>query len=373
MKDGETVISIFSTIWGHNSIGKAVEDALGSRYHTYFNSIKPEALGSKSYTSLYLFFPSFNKIPFKISESEGISKIAVKYLYKSYAKKIEELIKQQKPLVVISVYFAFSFVLEKLSKKYHFIFINIVADPRTFHKLTLSRHAYNFMFDKKSLKRCSKLGFDRKQCIQSGWFVRKEFQKSINKEKTRSSLGLQPKLFTISVIGGSVGTFNILKILPAFFALDKKVQVIIICGNNKKLYKSLHYLVEILDLKSNSNTRFFIKGFTANTHEYLQSSDVVIGKAGPNLLFESVATETPFFAVSHIAGQEDGNLEIIKEYKLGFVEENPVKAMRLTQKIIRNPKILDQFSRPLERLSTYNRNSYIILQQFIEKKLQEEI
>jgi processive 1,2-diacylglycerol beta-glucosyltransferase len=370
MKDTGVTISIFSTIWGHESIGKAVEDALGSKYHTYLNLIKPESLGSKSYTSLYLLFPSFNKIPYKISETERISKIAAKYLYKSYAKKIEDIIKKQKPLVVVSVYFAFSLVLEKLSKKYHFTFINIVADPRTFHKLTLFGNAYNFLFDKKSLKRSIQLGLDRKKCIQSGWYVRKEFQKSKNKEEVRTSLGLQPKLFTISVIGGSVGTLNILKIFPAFFTLDKKIQVVVICGNNKGLYKSLHSLLEILDLKKNGNAKFIIKGFTLNTHEYLQASDVVIGKAGPNLLFESVAVQTPFFAVSHIAGQEDGNLEIIKKYKLGFVEENPLKAIKLTKRIINNPKILNRFSKPLERLSSYNRNSYTILQKFIEKKLQ---
>ncbi|OGM11642.1 hypothetical protein A2W13_03430 [Candidatus Woesebacteria bacterium RBG_16_36_11] len=371
MKDEGTIISIFSTTWGHESIGKAVEDALRPKYHTYFNFIKPESFGTKSYNSLYLLFPSFTKIPYKISETEKISKIAAKYLYKSYAKKIEAMIKKQKPSFVISTYFAFSLVLEKLSKKYHFVFINIVADPRSIHKLTLFANAYNFLFDKKSLKRGIKLGLDRSQCIQSGWFVRKEFKKPKNKEKVRSSLGLQPELFTVSVIGGSVGTFNVLKILPAFITLDKKIQVVIICGNNKRLYKSLLSFLEILDLKKNGNARFIIKGFTLNTHEFLQASDIVIGKAGPNLLFESVAVETPFFAVSHLAGQEDGNLEIIKEYKLGFVEENPVKAIKLTQKIINNPKILKRFSKPLEKLSIYNRNSYTILQKFIEIKLEE--
>src|SRR4030043_1965382 len=373
MKDEGIIISIFSTTWGHESIGKAVEDALGSKYTTYLNFIKPEALGSKSYTSLYLLFPSFNKIPYKISETEKISKIAAKYLYKSYAKRIEGIIKKQKPSVGISVYFAFSLVLEKLSKKYHFVFINIVADPRTFHKLTLFSNAYNFLFDKKSLRRSRQFGIDDKQCVQSGWFVRKEFQKSKNKKGVRSSLGLHPKLFTVSVIGGSVGTLNILKIIPAFFTLDKKIQVIVICGNNKRMYKSLYSLLEILNLKREGNTKFIIKGFTQNTHEYLQASDVVIGKAGPNILFESVAVQTPFFAISHMAGQEDGNLEIIKEYKLGFVEENPVKAIKLTQNIINNPKKLKRFSKPLKRLSSYNRNSYTILQMFIEKKLEEEI
>lgn len=370
MKNGKPTISIFSTIWGHHSIGKAIESVLESEYQTYFNSIKPEALGSKSYTALYLLFPSINKIPFKVAESEQISRVAIKYLYKSYVNKIEPLIKTQKPKIVINTYFAFGFVLEKLAKKYNFILINIVADPRSFHKLATSQHAYNFMFDKKSLWRCIKFGIDKKLLIQCGWFVRGEFQKAENKERIRRSLELYPKLFTITIIGGSEGTLNILKIFPAFFATDKKIQVVFICGNNKKLYNSLTAFLKIIDLKSH-NTKFFIKGFTENTHEYLQASDLVIGKAGPNLLFESVATHTPFFAVSHIAGQEDGNLDIIREYKLGFVEENPVKAMILTRKIINNPKILNWFQKPISKLADYNKNSYRILRDFIEAKLNE--
>ena len=123
------------------------------------------------------------------------------------------------------------------------------------------------------------------------------------------------------------------------------------------------------DLKNGNDVKFVIKGYTENTHKYLQASDLVIGKAGPNLLFETVATQTPFFAISHIAGQEDGNLDIIKKYKLGFVEENPVKAIKLTRKIIRNPKILKRFQKPLQRLSEYNNKSYKILMEYIKEKL----
>ena len=145
--------------------------------------------------------------------------------------------------------------------------------------------------------------------------------------------------------------------------------MVFICGKNKSLYKSLRLFQEIHKLSNGSNTTFIIRGYTENTHEYLQASDLVIGKAGPNLLFESVATHTPFLAISHIWGQEDGNLEIIKKYKLGFVEENPVKAINLTRKIIRNPKMLNWFQKPLEKLAEYNNNSYQILRDFVAEIL----
>ncbi len=368
MKDKKATISIFTTTWGHKSIGHAIKDTLKAKYRTRFNFIEPNQLSVKPYNTLYVLFPSFNKIPYKISEFDYVSKIVKKYLSKPYSRVIEKYIRQQKPKIVISTYFAFSFVLEKLAKKYGFTFINVIADPRSFHKLEASMNSFNFVFDKKAEKRCRQFGIGENNLIQSGWFVRKRFMKAYNKINVRRSLELADK-FTLSVIGGSEGTANILKILPAFIDLGNEAQVVFICGKNKGLYRSLRLFQKIHNLSNSSSVSFVIKGYIENTDKYLQASDIVIGKAGPNLLFETVATHTPFFAISHIAGQEDGNLDIIKEYKIGFVEENPVKAIRLTRKIIRNPKILDRFQKPLQKLSGYNSNSRQILLDFIEEKL----
>ena len=370
MKKDKSIISVFSTSWGHKSIGIAIADRLKQNFQTNLNFIKPPKVETKYYNFLYKMFPYLTIIPFKAVENNQINKIITKYLYKIYAKEIEELIKKQKPKVVISAYYALNPALEKIAIKYNFTLINVVTDPRTFQKMYFSHNAYNLVFDRKTAKYCEKLKINSKQCIQSGWFVRKEFQQNINKEKARSSLGIDLKKFTICVIGGSEGTLDILKILPAFIGKEKNVQAIFICGHNKKLFNFLQSFSRIFNTNNIPNTKFIIKGFTKNTHKYLQASDLIMGKAGPNLIFESVASQRPFFAISHMSGQEDGNLDIIKEYKLGFVEEDPVKAIKLTKHIIDNPKILDRFTKPLRDLSEYNSNSYTALYQLITSNIE---
>ena len=86
-------------------------------------------------------------------------------------------------------------------------------------------------------------------------------------------------------------------------------------------------------------------------------SDLVVGKAGPNLIFETVAAKKPFMAVCHIAGQEDGNLSLIKKKKLGLVEENPVRAIRLLKKIINKPQILNRFEKFIKKERQYNKEA----------------
>ena len=252
MRNKKVSVSIFSTTWGHHSIGKAVEYALGRKFQTHYNLIKSEIL-RKPYLYLYLYFPSLNIIPYKISESEKIRKMSERYFYRFFIKTIERLIEIQKPKVVVSTYFAFNFALKELSKKYNFIFLNIVADPRTFHELEVLPNAYNFVFDENSERRCRKLGINKDKYIKSGWFVRNEFQETKSKAEARSLLGLLPNIFTISVVGGSEGTLKILKILPAFWGTEKPIQVIFICGKNKNLYNSLKSFIKLFNLKKNKN------------------------------------------------------------------------------------------------------------------------
>ncbi|MEM5878542.1 MAG: hypothetical protein QXF12_06730, partial [Candidatus Aenigmatarchaeota archaeon] len=83
-------------------------------------------------------------------------------------------------------------------------------------------------------------------------------------------------------------------------------------------------------------------------------SDVVIGKAGPNLIFESVSMKKPFIAISHISGQEDGNLELIRKYNLGWVAEEPTKAANLIKTIVNKRWILKKKQHNLEKIASMN-------------------
>ena len=71
-------------------------------------------------------------------------------------------------------------------------------------------------------------------------------------------------------------------------------------------------------------------------------ADLIIGKAGPNTIFETVAAKKPFIAITHIAGQEDCNLDLIKEYQLGFVEENAIKVVEALARCVEETHPFDQ-------------------------------
>jgi UDP-N-acetylglucosamine:LPS N-acetylglucosamine transferase len=162
-------------------------------------------------------------------------------------------------------------------------------------------------------------------------------------------------MFTLCVVSGSEGTFNIFKILSTFLNPKYKIQVLILCGNNSEMVRAVKTLKSLSE--KIRGPKITGVGYTDSMQFYLRAADLVVGKAGPNTMFQSAATLTPFFAISHISGQEDGNLDIIKRYGIGYVEENPRLATQKLKQIIDNPKILNKFTKNLKALSKYCQGS----------------
>lgn len=361
-------ISIFCTKYGHLSIAKAIEDTLSENknYQIFNNYINFAKNLDKTYDLFYKIFPSLFKIPFKVAEQKTISNIVAKYWDKEFGYKIKNILKEQTPDIIINNHAAFNETLDLFAKNKKLIYINIVPDPRSFHRLTLSKNGYNFVFDEKAKQLALKFGITEKNIITSGWFVRKKFYEFKSTNFLRKRLKIPSDYFTVTIVGGSAGAYGILKTLPSFVNQENPLHIIIVCGESKALYKASKMFSKLL---SNSSLKITVLKFTDRIDEYLMAADIVVGKAGPNLLFETTAVKKPFMAVSHIHGQEDGNLEIIKEYGVGVAEENPLKAVRFLRELIKTPTKVDIYRNNIDKLSRYNESSGNVLKRFIRSKL----
>jgi len=357
--------SIFTTTEGHLSIAQAVEQDLQKEFSTHFNYLRGQEF--KLYTPFYTFFPHLFKIPFKLSSVPSIQKVIRSYSKISYKKLVDQAFRSQKPQTVISCFYAYNHLIHQQQKHHPFTFINIIADPRTISPIAPHPHAYNLVFDSQAVQTCLDFGIPREKIITSGWFVRQQFQQAYNQKKVRRQLKLDPNTLTLLIVAGSEGTNTILKNFPAFINSKKPVQVIFACGKNKALHSTITTLSKALkNAHPKTQANISALGFTKDIHFYLQAADLVIGKAGPNLLFESVATLTPFLATTHISGQEDGNLDIIRQYQLGYVEENITRSVKLIKDLVNHPEKLKQFHTPLKKMAKYNQKSADILRQTIK-------
>ena len=353
----EKTVLILTSAEGHKSIADALVSELASEYLPVLRAYRPKIFDT--YTPFYQFFPSFIKIPYKIGEFESSMLLARTFAQKQFGKLIRSYIHETKPHAVISTYFLYDDIAAAECMRLHIPFYAVVTDPLTFHPISITASSTRtLLFSEQTYNRAKELNIPlHPHCEITGWFVRPKFTQTTKhtRDHYRKLLGLQEDLLTFTVCGGSDGTMMILKVLPALFYLKKRLQVVIMCGSNKQLFQAVKAFARLYSfVMKKSEITLLPLQFVNNMDEYMRASDLVIGKAGPNLIFESVATHTPFFAVTHISGQEDGNLEIIKKEKLGFVQEDPFKAIRLLRSIIARPSQLKKFDQSLKILADYN-------------------
>ena len=347
-------VAIFTSGEGHKSIAEAVQEKLQNDFQvkTFYEDI-PLA---KVYGAFYKFFPHLSQYPFKALSNKKAVESINKVARLKYQKQIDNFFAKHKPDILINTYAFYTPCLERLQKLTQKPFINIITDPKTTHPLVISPNAkVNLTFDKNSNKLYQRY-YPQAKYQSAGWFVRNRFEENYDQVNVRKKLGLDPNILTFLIASGSEGTNLILKVLPSLILSSHPIQVVVACGNNNTLFKSILALNSFLDKSGNHNKLIPLK-FTPDIHQYMQAADLVIGKAGPNMLFESVATQTPFFAITHISGQEDGNLDIINDLKLGYVEENLLKAQKLLKKILNKPDQLKKFHKNIIRLKKQNQSS----------------
>jgi processive 1,2-diacylglycerol beta-glucosyltransferase len=66
----------------------------------------------------------------------------------------------------------------------------------------------------------------------------------------------------------------------------------------------------------------------------MAAADVIMGKAGPNMLFEAVTLGKPFIATAYIPGQEEANLEFIRRHGLGKVALTLTEQQQLLRTLV---------------------------------------
>ena len=86
-------------------------------------------------------------------------------------------------------------------------------------------------------------------------------------------------------------------------------------------------------------------------------SDLSVGKAGPNFVYESIFMEVPILATGCLPGQEDGNLDFILREDLGWVEKNLKKSIGLVEQIVKDRNLLKGKNKNVKKIKLLNANS----------------
>jgi UDP-N-acetylglucosamine:LPS N-acetylglucosamine transferase len=268
---------------------------------------------------------------------------------------LKKVVDKYKPDLIISSYFLHSQSLarwkEQKNKKYDLW--TVVADPWTVNPISFVKGAdLHLVYDEVCFNIALKYGIDPNKILKTGWWVRQR-EHNFQKSNLQFPINNGPVIF---FGGGSLGTNAITKFLPILLMIKQKCTIIFNTGTDKLAFKMVAQFVKMFDrLNKNKNVKIINLGWIENMTEILSQVDIVFGKAGPNFLFDVVAARKPFVAITHIGGQEDGNIELIKKKKLGWVKEGLGEAEDFLLEYLKNPEKYNQmYIKSIEKEASNN-------------------
>ncbi len=182
---------------------------------------------------------------------------------------------------------------------------------------------------------------------------------SANRADLFTSLQLDPTLFTVFLQGGAEGAASIEQTVKSILASGKPIQILLAAGTNKPLAA-----------RFSNVDRVRVIPFTRHIAPYMAAADVVIGKAGPNTIIETVMLAKPFVATAFIPGQEAPNLAFLERHNLGWVCLEREAQQTLIVQLATNPALIAEKMLDIQNYRAKSMQGRLIISNVIDQLVQ---
>ncbi len=313
---------------GHISLAEALRDRLQGK--ETINIVDPQArfvhwhYRLVSRYALWLWSKEF-----QLMNTPARALLAHRIFAPLVARALRANIARLRPDMIITTYPFLTYEVMQLLEKQHasIPFVMLFTDPCDIHASWLSekRAAATLAPTPETYQQALNAGFTPERLHQVGWPVRAQFThaETAKRNETLSHLGLIPTYFTIFLQGGGEGSAQFGRIVESILSIDPNLQIILATGTNQALQERFRSVKNVYALP-----------FTKNIANYMAAADVIMGKAGPNMLFEAVTLGKPFIATTYIPGQEEANLAFIRQHQLGWIALTTGQQLALLQKLV---------------------------------------
>ena len=355
---------------GHISLAEALRDLLEQELPTAPDENEPESVVTKTPAiTIADPQPSFLSLHYRLVSRYALRLWAAEFQFFDtpwravqahrvvthlVRRQLHALLDTVQPDLILTTYPFLSYevtrILEQRSSQTPLILL--FSDAQAVHTtwLTERQATATFAPTRETYEQALAAGFAPERLHLVGWPVRAQFfRASISSQETRTerlaSLNLNPNRFTIFLQGGGEGTAHIHRTLENILSssmLTSTIQVMLATGTNTALrdrYQNVPHLATL--------------PYTKEIAPFMAAADVIMGKAGPNMLFEAVTLGKPFIATTYIPGQEWANLSFIQRHNLGWVALQPKEQVTLLTRLTSTAS--DQFGEKLSAINAYHR------------------
>lgn len=296
---------------GHMRAAQAVRDYMARHYENvnveivdWFKYVNPvvDKVVIGGYIGTLKTSPTlYGKLYDMAEKEEGISDISLT-INRLLALRMEALVSKKKPKIILCTH---PFPLEvvcylKKKKKLDSYIISLLTDFSPHSFWIRDGVDYYVVHDQDLVYEMKWKGVPEDSIYPLGIPIDERFGAHYDRKEIRRSLGLLDKT-TLLLMGGSLGMGELKGVFTGLFFSSLDIQIIAVCGNNKKLKKSLEAVA------SSNTARSIILGYTDEVPSLMAASDLLVTKPGGLTASEAMAMGLPIVIISPIPGQEKRN------------------------------------------------------------------
>ena len=180
------------------------------------------------------------------------------------------------------------------------------------------------------------LGVEERRIQVTGIPISPKFERVLDQREILNKLGLTPELPIYLIMGAEYGGLKgVLRICRKLADSLIPVQLIVVCGKNKKLYYSLE------EVSSQGRNHVIPFEYVHNVEELMEVSRLIITKAGGLTTSEALTKHLPMLIFNPIPGQEEENARFIKRIGAGLVAGSEEELEQLINHFLSHPEDIE--------------------------------
>jgi len=323
---GKIFIVFSDTGAGHRSAAEAIKKGI-FELCSQAGQLRPEIVMrdviDKSNELNHLFEQMYNRLlrthedwmKYYIDLIEWIKPNESEFGYQLVKKYAEGLIKEVNPAVIVSVHPMVNHFLARTLKDLGLAgkvkLITVLTDPNAELWTGWACPDADLTIAPNDLARdrLISLGLNSATIKVIGMPISPEFLRppTESRKVLLSKLGLNPDIVTIAISAGSAGGGNMPAIYRALGKVRKPVQVIFLCGKNKKLEAEMELASQECQLRT------VVLAYATAVADGMNACDLLVTKAGGLTTFEAIARRLPmaFDLLTEPMPQEAGTVKLL--------------------------------------------------------------
>ncbi|HTO23005.1 MAG TPA: glycosyltransferase [Spirochaetia bacterium] len=303
----------------------------------------------KFYWAQALRYPPLINAFYRGADNPFLMKMADRMLGITTLPKFVRYLEREKPDVVVSTYFTFTHYLEMLKRVDQLDATAVVLNPEPFdsHQIWFSPvFDWSMVFSQKSHDEIVEKGIPAQKLKTFHFPIKPSFSPRTQPPPVlRAQLGLQKKPFTVLLFFGAEGVGPVRKSLDALIQAGLSMQVVVVCGRNQKLKDE----IDRLAATDTGTVHIEARGYVTNLADFIAAADVVVGKSGPNQVFETLLQCRPLIISSFLANEKETTDWVIHN-KLGWLTRSPAHLAALLARLASHPEVLREYQDSIRRM-----------------------